>query len=129
MSDIVLKPVPDGSLLKIDPTLHETPRYPLAFVSGDTVKSFTIRASGKIAHIVLTMPSFSGAVVTAKLTIDNDHDEEIYESTSTTMAENEIHVINPFHKHLFGESTVKVTLSADPLSSGICYVTMLIGEN
>jgi len=103
--------------------LTKTPRTELAFVSGDTVKSFTITATAKATLAVLEMPSFSGAVVTGTLSIENSDSVEIY--SKGDMAENETHVIVT-SVPLVGINTVKVTLSTDPLSSGTCYVTLYL---
>lgn len=104
--------------------LTKTPRTELAFVSGDTVKSFTITATAKATLAVLEMPSFSGAVVTGTLSIENSDGVEIY--SKGDMAENETHV-RTISVPLVGTNTVKVTLNTDPLSSGSCFVTLSMG--
>lgn len=105
-----------GDLVKID-------RQSLAFATGDTVKSFTINANALTHTIILEMPTFSGAVVTGTLSIENADSNEIY--TNGTMAENTDHVMAT-EKPLTGDNTIKVTLSTDPLSSGTAYVTVYL---
>lgn len=113
---------------KLHGTLEATDRYPLAFVTGATVKSFTIALTAVVKRIVLEMPAFSGANPTSKFTIENSNSKEIYESPSTVMVEDEIHVISTSIP-LAGEYTIKVTLSTNPLSSGTAYVTLYLEGN
>ena len=101
-------------------TLDKTSRAAIAFVSGDTEKSQAINANALTNRIVLTMPAFSGAVVTATLTIENVDGEEIYKQTG--LVENETHVMIT-EVQLMGDNTFKITLDTDPLSSGTCYLT------
>jgi hypothetical protein len=126
MANVNVIQLPDGSGKWLYKTLHKTDRYALSFESGDTVKSFTINARALTHTIILEMPSFSGAVVTGTLSIENSDDNEIYSNGS--LAENTIHVMTT-EIPLVGDSTVKVTLSGDPLSSGICYVSMYLRGN
>ena len=102
-------------------TLHMTPRTELAFVSGDTVKSQEIRANALVNRIVLEVPAFSGAVVTATLSIENPDGVEIYSKGS--LVEDEDHVIIT-EVPIIGDNTFKVTLDTDPLSSGDCYLSV-----
>lgn len=123
MADIVVIPQPDGAGQKLNPNLQKTDRTALAFVSGDTVKSFTIKAWAKAIMVVFEMPVFSGAVVTGTISVENQDSKEIY--SAGTKAENTVHVITT-DIPIVGENTVKVTLSTDPLSSGTCYVSMYV---
>ena len=108
---------------ELDETLMKTDREELAFVSGDTVKSFTLSVSAKLEYVVIEMPTFSGADVTGVLTIENSDGVEFSESPVC-----EENTVNPFPLSpatpMIGTNTVKITLSTDPLSSGSCYVTM-----
>lgn len=110
----------------INPTLVKAPRTSLVFATGDTVKSFTINANAFTHTMILEMPAFSGAVVTGTLSIENADSVELYSEAG--LAENTDHIM--FAKRpLVGDSTVKVTLSEDPVSDGTCYVTLyLTGE-
>ena len=98
-------------------------RQPLAFTSGDTVKSFTINTNALTHTMILEMPSFSGAVVTGTFSIENSDGNEIYSESG--LAENTNHVMFAV-RPLTGDNTIKVTLSTDPLSSGTCYVSMYL---
>ena len=110
---------------EIDETLMKTDREELAFVSGDTVKSFTLSASARVTMIVFEMPTFSGAAVTGIVSIENSDSVEIHATGAG--AENAVHVSSPDPAiPLVGTNTIKVTLSTDPLSSGTCYVTMYL---
>ncbi|MCK4814688.1 hypothetical protein KA005_02870 [bacterium] len=104
-------------------TLHMIPRTELAFVSGETVKSQVIRANALVNRIVLTLPAFSGATVTATLSIENPDGEEIYSKGS--LVEDESHVIIT-EVPIIGDNTFKITLDTDPLSSGTCYLTVYV---
>ena len=113
----------------INETLAKTEREELAFVSGDTVKSFNITVSAKLLQVIFEMPSFSGAVVTGVFSIENSDGVEICTTAaiSTTLAENTVHQLSLDPAIvLIGTNTVKVTLSTDPLSSGSCYVTLYL---
>jgi len=110
--------------LTLTDKLIMTDRKLLSFVSGTTVYSFDIYANALTHTIILTMPTISGAVCTATLSIENSNGEEIYASAST-LAEATVHVLST-EKPLIGKNTVKVTLSTDPLSSASCYVTMYL---
>lgn len=99
----------------------------LAFVSGDTVKSFTVTGSYKVIRIILEMPTFSGAVVTGVVSIENSDGVEIYASSSAS--ETNTHVFSPDPGvPLVGVNTVKLTLSTDPLSTGTCTVSLYLEE-
>jgi len=124
------KPGNDGfetteKLYKLKGVLSKTDREALEFASGDTVKSFTVTASGEVIFILVEMPTFSGAVVTGVCSIENSDGVKI--SSSPTCAEN---TVTPFSVEpaipLVGTNTVKITLNTDPLSSGTCYVTMYL---
>lgn len=127
MADVTTKrPTGAAIVRRLHRTLVKTDRYTLAFTSGDTVKSFTINAVALTHTIVLEMPTFSGAVVTGTLSIENSDSNEIYSNGG--MAENTDHVMVT-EQPLVGDNTIKVTLSTDPLSSGTCYVSMyLMGD-
>ena len=127
-SDIIIHPLPDGAGKKIHDSLYQTPRQAISIVSGTTVYSFTIEANCYAERIVLEMPAISGAVCTAKLTIENRDSKEIYESPSTVMAENDTHVMIT-SVPLVGTNTVKLTLSTDPLSSATAYVSIYVEGN
>jgi len=109
--------------LHLHETLIKTEREALAFVSGDTVKSFTLTVTARAKMIVLEMPTFSGAVVTGTVSVENSDSKEIY--SRGDMVENETHV-RTVDFPIVGTNTVKVTLSTDPLSSGTCYVTIYL---
>lgn len=128
MADVNVVPTGDGARInKIYASLQKTPRRELAFVSGDTVKSFTINASAITHTLVVEIPSFSGATITAICSIENSDGTEIYASSS--LSENSTNVIAT-ERPLVGDNTVKITLSSDPLSSGSCYVTIYLrGSN
>jgi len=128
MADIIVYPKPDGGAKKIHNSLYQTGRESLSIVSGTTVYSFTIDATGHAERIVLEMPTISGATCTAKLTIENKDSKEIYKSPSTVMIENETHVMVT-SVPLVGENTVKLTLSTDPLSSATAYVSIYLHGN
>lgn len=124
MADVNIKPTGDGARGKrIHMSLYKTPRRELAFVSGDTVKSFTISAWAITYQLIVEIPGFSGATVTAICSIENSDSVEIYASRS--LDESSTNVIAT-ERPLVGDNTVKVTLSGDPLSSGSCYVTMYV---
>lgn len=103
--------------------IQKTPLWPLVFVSGDTEKEFTIEAKGTIKRTVLKMPAFSGAAVTGALSITDSDDTVIYNKDG--MAEDDDHV-RLVDEPVVGDNTVKVTLSADPLSGGTCYVGLYL---
>jgi len=123
MSDVNVIDFGDGGGKKLYKSLHKTDRQPLAFATGDTVKSFTISANALTHTLVVEIPTFSGAVVTAICSIENSDSKEIYASSS--LSEGSTNVIAT-EKPLVGENTVKITLSTDPLSSGTCYVAMYL---
>jgi len=125
MADMNMYPVPDGAGKKIHASLYQTTRKALAFTTGVTTLNFTIEAWANLKRIVFEMPSFSGAVVTGTVSIENQDDVEIYSKGS--MAENDTH-IRSVSVPLVGENTVIVTLSTDPLSSGTCYVTLYLED-
>ena len=104
-------------------TIEMVPRTAIAFESGDTVKSQVINTNALTNRIVLTMPTFSGAVVTATLSIENSDGEEIYSKGG--LVESGTHVMIT-EVELVGDNTFKVTLSTDPLSSGICYLSVYL---
>lgn len=105
--------------------LRKTTRRSLDFVSGDTMKSFTITAAANVSRIVFEMPSFSGAVVTGVVSIENSDGVKIY--ASSAQAENDIYVLKPDPSvFILGTNTIKVTLNTDPLSSGTCYLTLYL---
>lgn len=111
--------------LHLHEALVKTERTALAFVSGDTVKSFTFTATAKATRIIFEMPAFSGAVVTGVVSIENSDGKEIYASAAG--AESNTHVYSPDPAvPIVGTNTVKVTLSTNPLSSGTCYVAMYL---
>jgi len=111
--------------LHLHEALVKTERTALAFVSGDTVKSFTLTATAKATRIVFEMPAFSGAVVTGVVSIENSDGKEIYASASG--AEDDTHIYSPDPAiPIVGTNTVKATLSTDPLSSGTCYVAIYL---
>lgn len=114
-----------GNKVIVDPGsgLTKTYRVPLAFVSGDTVKSFVVDANALTHTIILEMPSFSGAVVTGTLSVENADGNEIY--TNGGMVENDTHVMFA-ERPLVSSNTVKVTLSTDPSSNGTAYVSMYL---
>ena len=114
----------DGGL-HLHNNLVKTERTLLSIVSGTAVYSFDITVSGNAKRIKLEMPSITGANPTAKLTIENSDSEEIYESPSTVMAENDDHVMVT-SVPLVGTNTIKLTLSTDPLSSATAYVTIYL---
>ena len=127
MADVTIIPLPDGSGKKINKSLYHTARQALSIVSGTTVYSYTIEATGHAERIVLEMPTISGATCTAKLTIENRDSKEIYESPNTVMAENDTHVMVT-SVPLVGTNTVKLTLSTNPLSSATAYVSIYVGN-
>jgi len=128
MADQLVIPIGDGAGKKIHDSLYQTARKSLAIVSGTTVYSYTIEATGHAERIVLEMPTISGATCTAKLTIENSDTKEIYESPSTVMAENDTHVMVT-SVPLVGTNTVKLTLSTNPLSSATAYVSIYLEGN
>jgi len=128
MADVTIIPLGDGGAKKINKSLYQTARQSLSIVSGTTVYSYTIEATGHAERIVLEMPTISGATCTAKLTIENSDTKEIYESPSTVMAENDTHVMIT-SVPLVGTNTVKLTLSTDPLSSATAYVSIYLEGN
>jgi len=98
-------------------------RTAISIVGGTTVYTVgTIHASAKCIRIIFEMPSLTGAVVTGVVTIENQDGIVIYESSAC--AEDDTHIIAPDPAvPIVGTNTVKVTLSADPLSSGTGYIT------
>ena len=129
MADVTVVPLPDGGAKQLHKTLMKTPRKALAFVSGDTMKSFTIEAWALVHKIIFEMPAFSGGVITGVVSIENSDSKEIYKSEPYN--ENDVHKIplDPTEP-LVGVNTVKVTLNTDPLSDGTCYVTFYLrGDN
>lgn len=125
MADITVIPHGDGAGKKLHKSLMKTNRQALAFVSGDTVKSFTLEAWAKATRIIFEMPTFSGAVVTGTVSIENSDGKEIYASAAG--AESNTHVYSPDPAiPIVGSNTVKVTLNTDPLSSGTCYIAMYL---
>lgn len=105
--------------------LVKTERETLAFISGETVKNFTLIATATVTMIILEMPAFSGAAVTGVVSIENSDGVEI--CASPTCAEDTVYqfLLDPAIP-LIGTNTIKVTLSTDPLSSGDCYVTLYL---
>lgn len=101
-------------------TLDKIPKTELAFVSGVTVKTVTINANALTTRIILAVPVFSGAVVTAKLTIEDTDGNEIFEWCD--LCEDETHV-RITEVQLIGDNVFKVTLDTNPLSSGSCYLS------
>jgi hypothetical protein len=125
MADVSVIPYGDGAGKKLHKSLMKTDRRALAFVSGDTVKSFTLEAWAKATRIVFEMPAFSGAVVTGIVSIENSDGKEIYASAAG--AEDDTHIYSPDPAiPIVGSNTVKVTLNTDPLSSGTCYVAIYL---
>ncbi len=112
--------------LKLKNRLAKTKRTPIAFVSGETEESFTMKASATIKRVILEMPAFANAVVTGAIKIENSDGVAVYEKTG--MAEDETHV-RTTNESMVGENTVTVTLSEDPLGSGTCYVTLYLEGN
>ena len=99
----------------------------LAFLTGDTLKSFTVTGNYKVTRIILVMPTFSGAVVTGVLSIENSDSVEIYSSSAAS--ETNTHVYSPDPGvPLVGVNTFKLTLSTDPLSSGTPTVSLYLEE-
>jgi hypothetical protein len=123
MADVNVIPYGDGAGHKIHKSLVKTDRKALAFTSGVTVLSFTLRAWARAKMIVLEMPTFSGAVVTGTVSVENSDSKEIY--SRGDMVENETHV-RTVDFPIVGTNTVKVTLSTDPHSSGTCYLTIYL---
>lgn len=124
MADVTMVPTGGGAKIsRINQSLYKSTRRELAFISGDTVKSFTLNATAITYSLVVEIPSFSGATVTAVCSIENSDGVEIY--ASDALNENSVNVIKT-ERPLVGDSTVKITLSADPLSSGSCYVTIYV---
>lgn len=124
MADVTMVPTGDGAKInRINQSLYKSARRELAFVSGDTVKSFTLDATAITYSLVVEIPNFAGASVTAVCSIENSDGVEIY--ASDALDENSTNVIKT-ERPLVGVSTVKITLSADPLSSGSCYVTIYV---
>lgn len=111
--------------LHLHDKLVKTERTAMSIVSGTTVYSFTINATANLKRILLEMPAISGASPTAKLTIENSDSKEIYESPSTVMVKDDDHVMIT-NVPLVGTNTVKLTLSTNPLSSAIAYVTIYL---
>ena len=128
MADQLVIPLPDGVGKKIHDSLYQTARKSLAIVSGTTVYSYTIEATGLATRIILVMPALSGAVVTGVVTIENVNSEVIYESAAC--AENDTHILAPDPGvPIVGTNTVKLTCSTDPLSSGTGYITLYMEGN
>jgi len=124
MADVTMVPTGGGAKIsRINQSLYKSTRRELAFISGDTVKSFTLNATAITYSLVVEIPSFSGATVTAVCSIENSDGVEIY--ASDALNENSVNVIKT-ERPLVGDSTIKITLSADPLSSGSCYVTIYV---
>ena len=122
-SDIVVYAPQDGAGKKLHKSLIKTARTSLAFTTGKTVLFFTIQAWANLKMIVFEMPTFTGAVVTGTVSIENSDSKEIY--SKGLMAEAITHV-RTVDIPLTGQNTVKVTLSTDPLSTGTCYVTLYV---
>jgi len=128
MSDITMLSMGDGGAKKIHKTLYMAPRQTISIVSGTTVYSFTIEATGLAIRIILVMPALSGAVVTGVVSIENVNNEVIYESSAC--AENDTHILAPDPGvPIVGTNTVKLTCSTDPLSSGTAYATIYLMGN
>lgn len=123
-ADVNVVPTGDGARIKrIHKALYKSARREVAFVSGDTVKSFTLSAWALTYSLIVEIPAFSGATVTAICSIENSDGVEIYASDS--LDESSTNVIRT-EKPLVGDSTVKITLSGDPLSSGSCFITLYL---
>ncbi|MBW2632364.1 MAG: hypothetical protein JRC90_11540 [Deltaproteobacteria bacterium] len=101
-------------------TLDKIPETEIAFSSGDTVKEITINANALTNRIVLKLPVFSGAIITAMLTIEDSDGNEIFRQAG--LVEDETHVMID-EVELIGDNIFKVTLSTDPLSSGSCFLS------
>jgi len=109
---------------RLPATVTMAERQKLSFVSGVTVKSFTLKAMGFTDKIIVEMPAFGGAVVTGTLSIENMDGKEIY--AEATLAEDTDYCLPPEQVPIVGKNTVKMTLSTDPLSSGDCYITVYL---
>ena len=124
-STITMYPLPDGGAKKINDKLYMAPRQSISIVSGTTVYSFTIDATANVPKILLTMPALSGAVVTGVVSIENVNGDPAY--ASSACAENDDYILSPDNKvPLVGTSTVKLTLSTDPLSTGTATITLYL---
>lgn len=105
----------------------KTSKEVMSFVSGETVKSFTVVGTYHVNRIILEMPVFAGAVVYGVVSIENNDEIEIYATSDAS--EDNTHVFAPDKAiPLIGINTVKLTLSSDPLSSGVCSVTLYSEE-
>ena len=101
-------------------TLDKIPETEIAFESGNIVKEVTINANALTSRLILKVPVFSGAVVKAKLTIENEDGTEFFEWYD--LCEDKTHV-RITEVQLMGDNVFKVTLDTDPLSSGSCYLS------
>ena len=101
-------------------TLDKISKTEIAFVSGEIVKSVTINANALTNRLVLIVPTFSGAVVTAMLTIEDSDGAEIFRQAGLVEAETHVMIDEV---ELIGDNVFKVTLSVDPESSGSCYLS------
>ena len=128
MADQKIVPLPDGAGQKIHNSLYQTSRETLSFTTGVTVLSFTLEAWANVTRIILEMPAFSAANPTGTVSIENQDGTVIYESS--TCSEDDTHIIAPYPSvPIVGENTIKVTLSTNPLSSGIAYLTIYLEGN
>jgi hypothetical protein len=112
--------------LHLHDKLVKTARTTVSIVSGTTVyPALSIKASANLTRIILVMPELSGAVVTGTISIENSDTDVIY--VSSECAEDDTHIIAPDPCiPIVGTNTVKLTLSADPSSTGTAYVTLYL---
>ena len=118
----------NGGLILHDALVYGD-RTLVTIVSGTTAYTVgTITASANCTRILFEMPSLSGAVVTGVISIENPEGTVIYESAAC--AENDTHIIAPDPAiPIVGTNTIKLTLSTDPLSGGLGYVTPYLEGN